>query len=147
MTRDTIVHIDLEADIELFLREVDLIGSEELLSDTSQRFFVGRAISHVAAKNTVEDTVGRVMAKIKESIRNYYYQESNTSQIEKRLIDAWIQMTQGFVEQLRTYMYDENGRRNNKGLALHKYNRNGEVEVIIFEMEDEMDGSGTTEWR
>lgn len=147
MTRDTIIHIDLEADIELFLREVDLVGSEELLSETSQRFFVARAISHVAAKNTVQDTVGRVMSKIEESIRRYYYQETNTSHIEKRLTDAWIQMTQGFVEQLRTYMYDENGRRNNKGLALHKYNRNGEVEVIIFEMEDEMDGSGTTEWR
>lgn len=147
MTRDTIVHIDLEADIELFLREVDLVGSEELLSETSQRFFVARAISHVAAKNTVEDTVGRVMTKIEESIRRYYYQETNTSHIEKRLVNAWIQMTQGFVEQLRTYMYDEKGRRNNKGLALHKYNRNGEAEVIIFEMEDEMDGSGTTEWR
>ena len=145
--RDTIVHIDLEADIELFLREVELIGSEDLLSETAQRFFVARAISHVAAKNTVQDTIGRVMEKIEDSIRRYYYQEQNTSHIEKRLIDAWIQMTQGFVEQLRTYMYDENGRRNNKGLALHKYNRNGEVEVIIFEMEDEMDGSGTTEWK
>lgn len=147
MTRDTIVHIDLEADIELFLREVDLVGSEELLTEGSQRFFVARAISHVAATHSVEHTVGRVMERIKESIRSYYYQETNTSQIEKRLIDSWIQMTQGFVEQLRTYMYDENGRRNNKGLALHKYNRNGEVEVIIFEMEDEMDGSGTTEWK
>ena len=147
MTRDTIVHMDLGADIELFLREVELIGSEDLLSETSQRFFVGRAISHVATTNTVEDTVGRVMAKIQDSIRRYYYQEDNTSHIEKRLIDSWIQMTQGFVEQLRTYMYDEKGRRNNKGLALHKYNRNGEVEVIIFEMEDEMDGSGKTEWR
>ena len=147
MTKDTIVHIDLEADVELFLREVDLIGSEELLSLDAQRFFVGRAISHVASVDSVEHTVGRVMEKIKESIRRYYYQETNTSQIEKRLIDSWVQMTQGFVEQLRTYIYDENGRRNNKGLALHKYNRNGEVEVIIFEMEDEMDGSGTTEWR
>ena len=147
MTKDTIVHIDLEADVELFLREVDLIGCEELLSLDAQRFFVGRAISHVACVDSVEHTVGRVMEKIKESIRRYYYQETNTSQIEKRLIDSWVQMTQGFVEQLRTYMYDENGRRNNKGLALHKYNRNGEVEVIIFEMEDEMDGSGTTEWR
>lgn len=145
--RDTIVHIDLEADIELFLREVELIGSEDLLTETSQRFFVARAISHVAAKNTVQDTVGRVMEKIEDSIRRYYYQEQDTSHIEKRLIDAWIQMTQGFVEQLRTYMYDEKGRRNNKGLALHKYNRSGEVEVIVFEMEEEMDGSGTTEWR
>ena len=145
--RDTIVHIDLEADIELFLREVELIGSEDLLSETSQRFFVARAISHVAAKNTVQDTIGRVMEKIEDSIRRYYYQEQNTSHIEKRLIDAWIQMTQGFVEQLRTYMYDENGRRNNKGLTLHKYNRSGEVEVIVFEMEEEMDGSGKTEWR
>ena len=147
MTKDTIVHIDLEADVELFLREVYLIGSEELLSLDAQRFFVGRAISHVANVDSVEHTVGRVMEKIKESIRRYYYQETNTSQIEKRLIDSWVQMTQGFVEQLRTYMYDENGRRNNKGLALHKYNRNGVVEVIIFEMEDVMDGSGTTEWR
>ena len=145
--RDTIVHIDLEADIELFLREVELIGSEDLLSETAQRFFVARAISHVAAKNTVQDTVSRVMEKIEDSIRQYYYQEQDTSHIEKRLIDAWIQMTQGFVEQLRTYMYDEKGRRNNKGLALHKYNRSGEVEVIVFEMEEEMDGSGTTEWR
>ena len=145
--RDTIVHIDLEADIELFLREVELIGSEDLLSETAQRFFVARAISHVAAKNTVQDTIGRVMEKIEDSIRRYYYQEQDTSHIEKRLIDAWIQMTQGFVEQLRTYMYDEKGRRNNKGLALHKYNRSGEVEVIVFEMEEEMDGSGTTEWR
>ena len=145
--RDTIVHIDLEADIELFLREVELIGSEDLLSETSQRFFVARAISHVAAKNTVQDTIGRVMEKIEDSIRRYYYQEQNTSHIEKRLIDAWIQMTQGFVEQLRTYMYDENGRRNNKGLTLHKYSRSGEVEVIVFEMEEEMDGSGKTEWR
>ena len=145
--RDTIVHIDLEADIELFLREVELIGSEDLLTETAQRFFVARAISHVAAKNTVQDTVGRVMEKIEDSIRRYYYQEQDTSHIEKRLIDAWIQMTQGFVEQLRTYMYDEKGRRNNKGLALHKYNRSGEVEVIVFEMEEEMDGSGTTEWR
>ena len=145
--RDTIVHIDLEADIELFLREVELIGSEDLLTETAQRFFVARAISHVAAKNTVQDTVSRVMEKIEDSIRRYYYQEQDTSHIEKRLIDAWIQMTQGFVEQLRTYMYDEKGRRNNKGLALHKYNRNGEVEVIVFEMEEEMDGSGTTEWR
>ena len=126
---------------------MELIGSEDLLSETAQRFFVARAISHVAAKNTVQDTIGRVMEKIEDSIRRYYYQEQNTSHIEKRLIDAWIQMTQGFVEQLRTYMYDENGRRNNKGLTLHKYNRNGEVEVIIFEMEDEMDGSGTTEWK
>lgn len=145
--RDTIVHIDLEADIELFLREVELIGSEDLLTETAQRFFVARAISHVAAKNTVQDTVSRVMEKIEDSIRRYYYQEQDTSHIEKRLIDAWIQMTQGFVEQLRTYMYDEKGRRNNKGLALHKYNRSGEVEVIVFEMEEEMDGSGTTEWR
>ena len=145
--RDTIVHIDLETDIELFLREVELIGSEDLLTETAQRFFVARAISHVAAKNTVQDTVGRVMEKIEDSIRRYYYQEQDTSHIEKRLIDAWIQMTQGFVEQLRTYMYDEKGRRNNKGLALHKYNRSGEVEVIVFEMEEEMDGSGTTEWR
>ncbi len=126
---------------------MELIGSEDLLSETSQRFFVARAISHVAAKNTVQDTIGRVMEKIEDSIRRYYYQEQNTSHIEKRLIDAWIQMTQGFVEQLRTYMYDEKGRRNNKGLALHKYNRSGEVEVIVFEMEEEMDGSGTTEWR
>jgi len=126
---------------------VELIGSEDLLSETSQRFFVARAISHVAAKNTVQDTIGRVMEKIEDSIRRYYYQEQNTSHIEKRLIDAWIQMTQGFVEQLRTYMYDEKGRRNNKGLALHKYNRSGEVEVIVFEMEEEMDGSGKTEWR
>lgn len=131
----------------MFLREVELIGSEDLLTETSQRFFVARAISHVAAKNTVQDTVGRVMEKIEDSIRRYYYQEQDTSHIEKRLIDAWIQMTQGFVEQLRTYMYDEKGRRNNKGLALHKYNRSGEVEVIVFEMEEEMDGSGTTEWR
>lgn len=126
---------------------MELIGSEDLLSETSQRFFVARAISHVAAKNTVQDTIGRVMEKIEDSIRRYYYQEQNTSHIEKRLIDAWIQMTQGFVEQLRTYMYDEEGRRNNKGLALHKYNRSGEVEVIVFEMEEEMDGSGKTEWR
>lgn len=126
---------------------MELIGSEDLLSETAQRFFVARAISHVAAKNTVQDTVGRVMEKIEDSIRRYYYQEQDTSHIEKRLIDAWIQMTQGFVEQLRTYMYDEKGRRNNKGLALHKYNRSGEVEVIVFEMEEEMDGSGTTEWR
>lgn len=126
---------------------MELIGSEDLLSETSQRFFVARAISHVAAKNTVQDTIGRVMEKIEDSIRRYYYQEQNTSHIEKRLIDAWIQMTQGFVEQLRTYMYDEKGRRNNKGLALHKYNRSGEVEVIVFEMEEEMDGSGKTEWR
>lgn len=131
----------------MFLREVELIGSEDLLTETAQRFFVARAISHVAAKNTVQDTVGRVMEKIEDSIRRYYYQEQDTSHIEKRLIDAWIQMTQGFVEQLRTYMYDEKGRRNNKGLALHKYNRSGEVEVIVFEMEEEMDGSGTTEWR
>jgi hypothetical protein len=126
---------------------VELIGSEDLLTETAQRFFVARAISHVAAKNTVQDTVSRVMEKIEDSIRRYYYQEQDTSHIEKRLIDAWIQMTQGFVEQLRTYMYDEKGRRNNKGLALHKYNRSGEVEVIVFEMEEEMDGSGTTEWR
>lgn len=126
---------------------MELIGSEDLLTETAQRFFVARAISHVAAKNTVQDTVGRVMEKIEDSIRRYYYQEQDTSHIEKRLIDAWIQMTQGFVEQLRTYMYDEKGRRNNKGLALHKYNRSGEVEVIVFEMEEEMDGSGTTEWR
>ena len=126
---------------------MELIGSEDLLTETAQRFFVARAISHVAAKNTVQDTVSRVMEKIEDSIRRYYYQEQNTSHIEKRLIDAWIQMTQGFVEQLRTYMYDEKGRRNNKGLALHKYNRSGEVEVIVFEMEEEMDGSGTTEWR
>lgn len=126
---------------------MELIGSEDLLSETAQRFFVARAISHVAAKNTVQDTVSRVMEKIEDSIRRYYYQEQDTSHIEKRLIDAWIQMTQGFVEQLRTYMYDEKGRRNNKGLALHKYNRSGEVEVIVFEMEEEMDGSGTTEWR
>ena len=126
---------------------MELIGSEDLLTETAQRFFVARAISHVAAKNTVQDTIGRVMEKIEDSIRRYYYQEQDTSHIEKRLIDAWIQMTQGFVEQLRTYMYDEKGRRNNKGLALHKYNRSGEVEVIVFEMEEEMDGSGTTEWR
>ncbi len=126
---------------------MELIGSEDLLTETAQRFFVARAISHVAAKNTVQDTVSRVMEKIEDSIRRYYYQEQDTSHIEKRLIDAWIQMTQGFVEQLRTYMYDEKGRRNNKGLALHKYNRSGEVEVIVFEMEEEMDGSGTTEWR
>ena len=69
MTKDTIVHIDLEADVELFLREVDLIGSEELLSLDAQRFFVGRAISHVASVDSVEHTVGRVMEKIKESIR------------------------------------------------------------------------------
>ena len=126
---------------------MELIGSEDLLTETAQRFFVARAISHVAAKNTVQDTVSRVMEKIEDSIRRYYYQEQDTNHIEKRLIDAWIQMTQGFVEQLRTYMYDEKGRRNNKGLALHKYNRSGEVEVIVFEMEEEMDGSGTTEWR
>ena len=60
MTKDTIVHIDLEADVELFLREVYLIGSEELLSLDAQRFFVGRAISHVANVDSVEHTVGRV---------------------------------------------------------------------------------------
>ena len=102
--RDTIVHIDLEADIELFLREVELIGSEDLLSETAQRFFVARAISHVAAKNTVQDTIGRVMEKIEDSIRRYYYQEQNTSHIEKRLIDAWIQMTQGFVTAKNLYV-------------------------------------------
>ena len=142
-----IVHIDVEADVELFLREVELVGSEELISTESQRFFIVRALQYVATTNSIEDTVGRVMQKIKESIRTYYYQESNTSAIEQRLIDSWITLTQAFVEQLRSYMYDERGRRNNKGLALSKYNRNGEVEVIVFEMEEEMDGSGKTEWR
>lgn len=113
----------------------------------SQRFFVARAIQHVASINSVQDTVSRVMDKIETSIRKYYYQESNTSEIEKRLINSWILMTESFVEQLRTFMYDESGRRNNKRLALYRYQRSGEVQVIVFDMEEEMDGSGKTEWR
>lgn len=87
------------------------------------------------------------MEKISDSIKRYYYQEENTSEIEKRIIQSWIVMTEAFVEQLRTYMYDDRGRRNNKGIALNRYSRNGEVEVIVFEMEDEMDGSGNDKWR
>lgn len=147
MNKDTIIHIDLEADIDQFIREVEMIGSEDLLTAEAQRFFVGRAISHVATKESVEYTVGRVVEKIKESIRRYYYLEENTSEIEKRLIDSWIIMTESFLEQLRTYMYDEDGRRNNKGLTLNKYNRSGDVTVILFEMEEEMDGSGRSNWR
>lgn len=87
------------------------------------------------------------MEKISDSIKRYYYQEENTSEIEKRIIQSWIIMTEAFVEQLRTYMYDDRGRRNNKGIALNRYSRNGEVEVVVFEMEDEMDGSGNDKWR
>lgn len=87
------------------------------------------------------------MEKISDSIKRYYYQEENTSEIEKRIIQSWIVMTEAFVEQLRTYMYDDRGRRNNKGIALNRYSRNGEVEVVVFEMEDEMDGSGNDKWR
>lgn len=130
--------MDLDVDIQLFLRTVDLVGSEDLLSDSSKRFFIGRAVSYASAFTSANDIVDTVHDKIKESIRHYYYKEDNTSDIEARIMDDWIIMARSFKEQLRPYV-TENGRHNGKILSLKKYNDAGEVEVIVAEMENERD--------
>ena len=141
---DLIIHMDLGSDIDKFYRVVDNVGSEDMLTDSFRRFFIGRALSYVSARSSPHDIVNTVMGRIQRSIRSYYYKERDTSDIEKRIIDSWIFLAEGFKDQLYDYLYTD-GRRNNKVVALNRFDREGLCDVIVTDLDEEFERGGFDE--
>lgn len=136
MSRDSIVYINVDTDVDTFIRVVDMNGSEELITDEAIHFFVGRAVSYSCSSTDVDYLVGRVMDKIQTSIRRYYDRLQDTSDIERRIINAWVTLADSIKDQLENHIYEKGSNRKNKALALRSYSSDGELAVIVCERDE-----------
>lgn len=134
MSRDTTIFIDVGSDIDEFIRSIDMYGSEDLLTDDAIRIFIARAVSYTSDETGADYLVSRVMDKIQQSMRAYYGSREDTSEQERKIINAWVFLADSIKNTLREHIY-ENGKRNNKALALKSYNKSGEICVIACERE------------
>lgn len=144
MSRDTTIYIDVGSDIDEFTRAIDMYGSEDLLSDEATRIFVARAVSYTSESTNTDYLVVQVMEKVQRSLRAYYGRREDTSDMERRIINAWIFLADSIKNTLHEHIY-ENGKRNNKALALKSYTKNGNICIIVCDREEAWENRGWDE--
>ena len=149
--KDTKIYINVDSDVDTFIRVVDMNGSAELVTDEAVRFFVGRAVSYSNKNTNVDDLVSTVMTKIQDSIRRYYYATDDTSEIERRIINAWVTLAESIKDQLNDRIYEKGNINKDKALVLQSYSMDGDLSVIVCDRDElwergENDGARDNGW-
>lgn len=103
-------------------------------------FFVGRAVGYASEKYNSLTIMERVKEKIQESIRAYYYQTDDTTNIEQTIIQAWINLANNISSVVESHLY-ENGIRNDYVLVLKSFQ--DELVTIIATPRDDAHERGT----
>lgn len=134
---DQLLYCNLESDIALMKRTIDMIAPPELMSIEGLRYFVGRSVAHCNRSMNKSENVNHVMNKIQDATRAYYYLEEDNSEIETRIMNCWIQLTETIQAVVERYIYDRDDRLDIVA-ALKSFGTQGMLVVILSVQDDQM---------
>lgn len=134
--KDSILYIDVGADVDNFKNMLEMYGSQDLLVDDSLRFFLASAVMHISQLIHTFDTINKVVTRIENSLRREF-RDCDTTKQSKRLVDEWLFLTENIKHNIESYLYDH-GKRNNRVATFQRYMNDGMIAIIIHEYDDEV---------
>lgn len=135
--KNKIMFIDVGGDLEALTDVLSMYGGDNLVTEQALRFYVGRAVGYASEKHHSMNIFNRVVENIKQSIKDYYYLDEDTTAIENKIINAWTTLASTIASVMDEHLY-VNGVRNKEILALRSI-EDQLLGILIFPSDEELE--------
>ena len=134
--QDTIVQVDVGADVDNFIHVLSMFGSSHLQSEDMERYFIAKALMAVSALTPTDALVNSVHDKIHDSLRQEFNKDDSIQQ-KTKIMQEWLVLVDTLKASLNQYLYEDGGR-NHLVVTYRDYLGNGVLQLILHDGRDDV---------